>query len=87
MPTTLTISLPDDLRAALDEQVSSGAYASREAYIQELIRRDQLLGDREHLQAQLLQRADDRDSVLMDQADVARLRDELKRRVGGRGGQ
>ena len=87
MPTTLTISLPDDLRAALDEQVSSGAYASREAYIQELIRRDQLLGDREHLEAQFLQRADDRDSVLMDRADVARLRDELKRRVGRRGGQ
>jgi Arc/MetJ-type ribon-helix-helix transcriptional regulator len=83
MPTTLTISLPDDLRAALDEQVSSGAYASREAYIQELIRRDHLLGDRDHLQAQLLQRTDDRDSVLMDRADVARLRDELKRRVVG----
>jgi len=86
MPTTLTISLPDDLRAALDEQVSSGAYASREAYIQELIRRDHLL-DREHLEAQLLRRADDRDSVLMDRADVARLRDELKRRLGGRGGE
>ena len=85
MPTTLTISLPDDLRAALDKQVSSGAYASHEAYIQELIRRDQLLGDREHLEAQLLQRADDHDSVLMDRADVARLRDELKQRVGGRG--
>ena len=87
MPTTLTISLPDDLRAALDEQVSSGAYASREEYIQELIRREHLLGDRDRLEAQLLERADDRDSVVMDRSDVARLRDEVKRRVGGRGGQ
>ena len=87
MATTLIISLPDDLRAALDEQVASGAYGSREEYIQELIRRDHMLGDRVQLEAQLLQRADDTDSVLMDRADVTRLRDEVKRRIGGRGGQ
>ena len=87
MPTALTISLPDDLRADIDEQVSSGAYASRDEYIQELVRRDALLGDRDQLEAQLLQCADDGDSVLMDRSDVERLREDVKRRVQGRGGQ
>ena len=87
MTTTLTISLPDELRAALDEQVASGAYASRDEYIQELICRDHLLGDRHRLEAELLERSDDSDAVVMDAADIGRMREEFKRRLSQRDGR
>jgi antitoxin ParD1/3/4 len=87
MTTTLTISLPEELRAALDEQVASGAYASRDEYIQELIRRDHLLGDRQRLEAELLERSDDSDAIVMDAADIGRMREEFKRRLSQRDGR
>ncbi|WP_144783377.1 type II toxin-antitoxin system ParD family antitoxin [Microbacterium sp. BH-3-3-3] len=37
---TMNISLPDELRAFADEQVSSHLYSSSSEYVRELIRRD-----------------------------------------------
>lgn len=37
---TMNISLPDDLRAFADAQVSSQSFASSSEYVRELIRRD-----------------------------------------------
>ena len=85
MSTTVTISLSEELRASVDEQVASGGYASREAYIQDLIRREHLLGDRKQLETDLRDRADERDSVVMDAADVERMRDEFRHRLRQRG--
>jgi putative addiction module CopG family antidote len=82
MPTTLTISLSDELRDIVEQQVAAGAYASRDEYIRALIRRDQQLAARKRLEAELVERADQSDSVLMDRADVAQMREELKRRLG-----
>ena len=43
---TMNISLPDNLKAFVDEQVSERGYGTSSEYVRELIRRDQ---DRLHL--------------------------------------
>jgi antitoxin ParD1/3/4 len=41
MPTTMNISLPEAMKAFVDEQVNSGGYGSASEYVRELVRRDQ----------------------------------------------
>ena len=48
---TMNISLPDTLRAFVDEQVAGRGYGTSSEYIRELIRKDQ---DRQHLRRLLL---------------------------------
>jgi antitoxin ParD1/3/4 len=48
---TMNVSLPDSLKAFVDEQVAIRGYGSSSEYVRELIRRDQ---DRQQLQALLL---------------------------------
>jgi antitoxin ParD1/3/4 len=38
---TMNISLPNNLKAFVDEQVSQGGYGTSSEYVRELIRRDQ----------------------------------------------
>lgn len=51
--TTLNISIPDAMRAWIDEQVASGQYASASDYLRDLIRSDQR--DREALRQALIE--------------------------------
>jgi antitoxin ParD1/3/4 len=46
----MNVSLPDELRSYVDEQVVGGRYGSTSEYVRELIRRDQ---DRQRLRALL----------------------------------
>jgi antitoxin ParD1/3/4 len=48
---TMNVSLPDALKAFVDEQVSSGGYGTSSEYVRELIRKDQ---DRLRLRGLLL---------------------------------
>ncbi len=50
----MNISLPDSLKAFVDEQVAGSGYGSSSEYIRELIRRDR---DRQHLRGLLLEGA------------------------------
>ena len=47
----MNVSLPDELRSYVDEQVEGGRYGSTSEYVRELIRRDQ---DRHRLRTLLL---------------------------------
>ena len=49
--TTMNISLPDTLKAFVDEQVHQRGYGTSSEYVRELIRKDQ---DRLHLRGLLL---------------------------------
>jgi antitoxin ParD1/3/4 len=49
--TTMNISLPENLKAFVDEQVSQRGYGTSSEYVRELIRRDQ---ERQHLRSLLL---------------------------------
>ena len=48
---TMNVSLPDELKSYVDEQVSEGGYGSTSEYVRDLIRRDK---DRQQLRTVLL---------------------------------
>jgi antitoxin ParD1/3/4 len=69
---TMNISLPDELKAFVDEQVGARGYTSSSEYVRELIRSDK---DRERLRALLLDGASSPlSAVIADKAYFERLR-------------
>ncbi len=71
---TMNVSLPDELRAFVDDQVTGGRYGSTSEYVRELIRRDQ---DRQRLRSLLLDGAGSERGPLADDTYFASLRDSL----------
>lgn len=69
--TTMNISLPDALKAFVDEQVATRGYASSSEYVRDLLRRE-----REHaaLAALLREGAESGAGVPVDDAFFARMR-------------
>jgi antitoxin ParD1/3/4 len=53
--TTLNISLPDDLRAFIDEEIAKGGYSTASEYIRHLIRQARKQAEQERLEALLLE--------------------------------
>jgi antitoxin ParD1/3/4 len=53
--TTMNISLPDALKAFVDEQIAKGGYSSASEYIRELIRHAEKQVAQERLEAALLE--------------------------------
>jgi antitoxin ParD1/3/4 len=52
---TMNISLPDQLKEFVDEQVSSGRYSSVSEYVRDLIRDDEKTKSQEQLEALLME--------------------------------
>lgn len=50
---TLNVSLPDEMRKWIDEQVKSGRFANASDYIRDLVRRNQ--GEREAIRLALIE--------------------------------
>jgi antitoxin ParD1/3/4 len=75
---TMNISLPETLKAFVDEQVSDRGYGTSSEYVRELIRTDQ---DRRHLRDLLLEGAASTPGVPVDTAYF----DSLRQRVKARG--
>lgn len=71
---TMNISLPESLKAFVDEQVAGGSYGTSSEYVRELIRRDQA---RKELRAILLDGAASPTTEPVDD----RLFDALRQRV------
>ncbi len=67
----MNVSLPDEMRAFVDEQVDEGRYGSTSEYVRELIRRDQ---DRQRLRRVLLDGAQSAAGPLADDAYFTTLR-------------
>jgi len=76
---TMNVSLPDALKAFVDEQVAARGYGSSSEYVRELIRRDQ---DRQRLRGLLLDGAASAPGGVADAAYF----DGLRRRVRGAAG-
>ncbi|NJL53260.1 MAG: type II toxin-antitoxin system ParD family antitoxin [Hydrococcus sp. SU_1_0] len=53
--TTLNISLPDSMRAFIDEQIAQGGYSTASEYIRDLIRQAQKQAAQEKLDSLLLE--------------------------------
>lgn len=82
--TTMNISLPDTLKAFVDEQVNRGCYGTSSEYVRELIRKDQ---DRLQLRGLLLSGAASAPTAPADPAYFEGLRNRLRKaaKVGARG--
>jgi antitoxin ParD1/3/4 len=74
---TMNISLPDPMKAFVDEQVEARGYGSSSEYVRDLIRKD---GDRQTLRSLLLAGAE---SSPAEAADAAYF-DTLRARIAGR---
>jgi antitoxin ParD1/3/4 len=72
----MNISLPDTLKAFVEEQVAEKGYGTSSEYVRELIRRDQ---DRQQLRAALLEGAESAVSGAADAAYFDGLRDRVRR--------
>ena len=68
---TMNISLPDTLKAFVDEQVSQRGYGTSSEYMRELIRKDQ---DRQQLRSLLLAGAASAPTAPVDDGYFAALR-------------
>lgn len=73
---TMNISLPENLKAFVDERVSRGAYGTSSEYVRELIRRDQ---DRQQLREMLLDGARSAQAAPADAAWFATLRAKVRK--------
>jgi len=78
--TTFNISLPDSLKAFLEDQVTSGGYGTASEYIQSLLHEAR---EREELEAKLLEALDE-EAVEMTDADWEGLRKRVVRAGHGR---
>jgi antitoxin ParD1/3/4 len=77
---TMNISLPDSLKAFVEEQVAEKGYGTSSEYVRELIRKDQ---DRQHLRNVLLEGAQSALSGPADAAYFDALRDRVRRPTDG----
>ena len=71
----MNVSLPDALKAFVDEQVESGGYSTSSEYVRELIRKDQ---ERQRLRRLLLAGAASRPAAAADDAYFDGLRRRLR---------
>jgi antitoxin ParD1/3/4 len=76
--TTMNISLPDSLKAFVDQQVSSRGYGTSSEYVRELIRKDQ---DRTQLRNLLTAGAASKPGKEIDSAYFDRLRKQVRTRI------
>jgi len=79
--TTMNISLPDSMKAFVDERLSKDGYGTVSEYVRELIRADQKRREEEKLETLLLQRLQG-DSEM--ELDIEEVRTELAKRLGKR---
>ncbi len=80
---TMNISLPDSLKAFVDDQVSRRGYGTSSEYVRELIRKDQ---DRLHLRTLLVEGATSKRTKPVDDAYFESLRRKARtaKRVASR---
>jgi antitoxin ParD1/3/4 len=74
--TTMNISLPESLKAFVDEQVEGRGYGTSSEYVRELIRKDQ---DRQRLRGLLLEGAASPSVATADPAYFEGLRERARR--------
>jgi antitoxin ParD1/3/4 len=76
--TTMNISLPDALKAFVDQRVSSAGYGTSSEYVRELIRRDK---DRIQLRNLMLEGAESEVSGEADDKYFESLRKDIRSRL------
>jgi antitoxin ParD1/3/4 len=75
--TTMNISLPDSMRAFIEQKIAQGGYSTASEYVRQLVREDQKRAAQERLEALLIDGLDSGPSHEMTKNDW----EELRRRV------
>lgn len=82
--TSLNISLPDEVRSLVDEQVSSGRYASAGEYVTSLIRQDWERTTRGRVESVLMARLRSGPAEPMTDGDFDAIRHRLESEIARR---
>lgn len=80
--TTISISLPDALKAFVDAEMVEGGYRSASDYFHDLVREAQRQKARERLEALLLEGLDSGEATEMTAEDWQRIRQAMRERNG-----
>ncbi len=78
--TTMNVSLPDDLKAFVDEQVATGGYGTTSEFIRELIREARKQAARQRLEALLLEGLNSGPATPMTSEDWDNLKRDARER-------
>jgi antitoxin ParD1/3/4 len=76
--TTMNISLPDSMKAFVDEQMAADGYGTASEYVRDLIRADQRRSEEEKLEKLLLERLE---FGAEREVDMNEVREELVKRL------
>jgi antitoxin ParD1/3/4 len=82
----MNISLPDSMRAYVEEQVNSGGYSTVSEYFRELVRQDQKRKAQERLETLLLEGLDSGAATPMTLEDWKDIRQAVRERIAKRQG-
>jgi antitoxin ParD1/3/4 len=85
--TSMNISLPESMRAWVEEIVKKHGYGTASEYFRELVRQDQQRREREAVEARLLEALDSGPMAEMTKADWEHIRREVRERIARRGGK
>ncbi|MCK4343042.1 MAG: type II toxin-antitoxin system ParD family antitoxin [Phycisphaerae bacterium] len=78
--TTMNISLPEEMKTFVDEQVAKGGFSTASEFIRALLRDAQKRADDERLEQLLLEGLDSGPATEMTQADWDRLEENARQR-------
>jgi antitoxin ParD1/3/4 len=81
MRTTMNISLPDSMKAFVDEQVAKGGFGTASEYVRHVLREEQKRRLREQIDAKLLEALDSGEATPMTADDWVSLRRGLRKRL------
>ena len=81
---TMNISLPDQLKEFVDNQVGSGRYSSVSEYVRDLIRDDERRKAQEKLEAMLMEGIQTSEPTEMTRQDWADIRQEALKQFEAR---
>ena len=82
---TLNISLPESMRAYIDEKVAEGGYSTASEYVRELVRADQKQAAQDKLEALLLEGLESGESIEVDEQWWHRKKADLLARLERKG--
>lgn len=82
--TSINISLPESMKAYVEEQVARGGYSTASEYLRELIRQDQKRKAQERLETLLLEGLESGTATAMNSQDWEQIRQAVQKRVAQR---
>jgi antitoxin ParD1/3/4 len=82
---TMSISLPEGMKAFIDSRIAEDGYGTVSEYIRELVRLDQERREQKKLEAVLLERLEGDDWEEMSQQDWTFMRQQLEQRLAKKG--